>query len=342
MAAEGTSGSKGSSSTVFQSTPTFPAPAANAPMFGAPTYIPPNNPWQNDNSNKLDIILQKLTKMELNQNTFLTRLNDIEGKLGDTNKKVIEIENSQCHLSGSFDGIQSTTKVNKTDISRLQGEVKNLTQSNNDLQKVNKKMQGDLTDLRCRSMRDNMLFYGVPESISPRYAGAGPMRENVNGANGATVMESTMQSAEGSETDGNGVFVRPMESTSAYANVAKTEENCSELVYEFLGKILKIDNPKSQIQIDRAHRIGGRAPGKIRPIVAKFVLTEHKQVVKAALRNIDLSAAFNGAYKVTDQLPPEVIQRRRELIPTLIIERKKGNTAYLVRDKLYVNNKLVE
>ena len=31
------------------------------------------------------------------------------------------------------------------------------------------------------------------------------------------------------------------------------------------------------------HRIGGRSEGKTRPIVAKFLLSEHKNLIKSAL-----------------------------------------------------------
>ena len=66
-------------------------------------------------------------------------------------------------------------------------------------------------------------------------------------------------------------------------------------------------------------------------------------MIKTALSKANLSAPpYNGAFKVNDQFPPEVITRRKELIPRLISERKKGNKATLVRDKLYVNNKQVE
>lgn len=138
------------------------------------------------------------------------------------------------------------------------------------------------------------------------------------------------------------MFDRQQNSTASFAEVTGGE-NCSELVYEFCEKLLKIDNPKSKIQIDRAHRIGIKKPNKIRPIVVKFILTEHKDVVKSALSKTDLKASpYNGEYQVTDQLPQEVLERRKELIPTLISERKKGNKAVLVRDKLYINNKLAE
>ena len=111
---------------------------------------------------------------------------------------------------------------------------------------------------------------------------------------------------------------------------------------EFVRTLQALKRATTGIKIDRAHRIGVRSAGKTRPIVAKFLMTEHKVAIKTALRNVDLKTAYNGAFKVNDQFPPEVIQRRRELIPRLISERKKGNKATLVRDKLYVNNKFTE
>ena len=130
---------------------------------------------------------------------------------------------------------------------------------------------------------------------------------------------------------------------TSFADVTKQGENCADLVYEFCEKLLNIENPRSKIHIERAHRVGVSKPDKIRLIVAKFVLSEHKDVVKSAAGKVDLKAPpYNGAHRVTDQLPPEVLERRKELIPRLISERGEGNKASLVRDKLYVNGKLVE
>ena len=112
---------------------------------------------------------------------------------------------------------------------------------------------------------------------------------------------------------------------TSFAKVVETGEDCAEKVFEFCENVLKIENPKARIQIERAHRIGNRAAGKIRPIVAKFVLSGHKAIVKSALSGVDLNAPpYNGTFKVNDQFPPEVISRRRELIPKLIEERKRA------------------
>lgn len=102
-------------------------------LFGAPTYFPATNPRQTDQSNKLDFIMEKLTKIERNQSSFLVRLGDIENKIVETNQKVVEIENSQSLLSHKFDDINSTTNANKSDIQKIQVEVKSLTDKNKSL-----------------------------------------------------------------------------------------------------------------------------------------------------------------------------------------------------------------
>ena len=93
-------------SSPFVGISSFPAPPGppGTAVFGASTYIP-NNPWQTDQANKLDFILQKLTKIEQNQDSFLTRLGVIENKLTQTDIKVVETENSQSHLSSKYDTI---------------------------------------------------------------------------------------------------------------------------------------------------------------------------------------------------------------------------------------------
>ena len=139
------------------------------------------------------------------------------------------------------------------------------------------------------------------------------------------------------------MFKPPDKSSTLFSDVTKQGENCADLVYQFCEALLKIENPRFKIQIERAHRIGVRKPDKIRPIVAKKFLSEHKDIAESAAGNVDLrSPPYNGVYRVTDQLPPEVQARPQELIPRLIDERERGNKASLVREKLYVNGTFVE
>ena len=45
-------------------------------------------------------------------------------------------------------------------------------------------------------------------------------------------------------------------------------------------------------------------------------------------------------YGIQEQLPPDMNQRRKQLLPIMHRLRNEGNRAKLVRDKLFVNGKL--
>ena len=243
-------------------------------------------------------------------------------------------------MSDKFDDINSTTNTHTNDIQKIQGDVKKLTGENEWLKLAIQKLKDDVTDLKCRSMSDNLLFFGIPEAVSKPFGGFGAMGGGPGVMGGSTSDAAPMNGLE--SVDNTGAKSAAAAPTS-FAKVVETGEDCAEKVFEFCENVLKIENPKASNQIEQAHRIGNQAAGKICPIVAKFVLSGHKTIVKSALSGVDLNTPpYNGTFKVNDQFPPEVISRRRELIPKLIEERKKGNKATLVRDKLFVNNKLVE
>lgn len=113
-------------------------------------------------------------------------------------------------------------------------------------------------------------------------------------------------------------------------------EDCASKVLEFCETVLKIDNARNRIQIDRAHRMGNKVPGKIRAIVVKFKETKSKMIVKEALRTINLKESPFGVF---DQYPKAIQERRKALIPVMLQARRAGKSAFLVRDKLYVNNR---
>ena len=105
----------------------------------------------------------------------------------------------------------------------------------------------------------------------------------------------------------------------------------------FLTQVLNINDSEECIRIDRAHRVGAYRGNKVRPIVVKFQDTASKMRVKDALKLVRLR---DTPYNVTDQYPQEVQQRCKDLIPHMVQARREGKKAVLVRDKLYINNKL--
>lgn len=72
-------------------------------------------------------------------------------------------------------------------------------------------------------------------------------------------------------------------------------------------------------------------------IVVKFRYNHSVQTLKSFLTHVSFK---NSQYNFSNQFPPQVMQRRRALVPIMLDARKKGKTAVLVRDKLYINRQL--
>jgi hypothetical protein len=98
-------------------------------------------------------------------------------------------------------------------------------------------------------MRDNMLFFGIPEGPVSSY--------NVNNEE-----NNTSASGSSNETIMNSVQMSSLDSRQHDDYVAKINLFCKQ--------VLNIKNPENTIHLDRAHRIGAPMSNKTRPIVVKF------------------------------------------------------------------------
>ncbi|XP_053375120.1 uncharacterized protein LOC123554108 isoform X2 [Mercenaria mercenaria] len=341
----------------------FPMSSVPPNPFGV-IQSPSSNPTQHSNQDlslKLDNVLSKLSKLETiesQQTLILSRLTTIEAdiatnrsQISETKSQIQDVTNSQTFVCGRVDDMLKTTDSHEKNLKKLQGELKVLTEDNKKLHKQNKQLQEDVTDVRCRSMRDNLVMLGISEhpfllQDSTGGAPSVPLHQPSEPSGGSSM--DTSSSATGSPattpliTTGTGTAATagsPSVSdptTGSYA-AAAAPEDCAEKVYVFCEKILKITNARSRIHINRAHRSPtNRIPGKTRPIICNFD-TDSKQVIKQALKNVSLKSSN---FAVFDQLPKDVQARRKELVPKMVQARADGHTAYLVRDKLYINNVL--
>lgn len=142
---------------------------------------------------------------------------------------------------------------------------------------------------------------------------------------------------------------RSMRDNLIFVGIAESEdpssENCEKLVRNFLEEHVERDptiNPDNSIVINdlvfsRVHRLGGPKP---RPIVAKFLHSKQREVIKTA--GIKLNKQKKDVY-INEQFPPLMEERRRQLFP--IMRRMKSNpqnTVSLSRDRLFVNGLLYD
>ena len=72
-------------------------------------------------------------------------------------------------------------------------------------------------------------------------------------------------------------------------------------------------------------------------MVARFLY--HSDLVKAKQRAYKLK---NSPFGINDQFPQAIEDRRRALYPIMKRHRDAGDNVKLVRDRLYINNRLYE
>ena len=81
---------------------------------------------------------------------------------------------------------------------------------------------------------------------------------------------------------------------------------------------------------------GAPVPGKIRSIVAKFTYFKDRELVRKQWKNLDATR-----FSVFEQFPPEVVEKRKRLIPKMKAARGQGSKAWIAYDTLFVDGKPV-
>ncbi|XP_033761586.1 uncharacterized protein LOC117343353 [Pecten maximus] len=180
-----------------------------------------------------------------------------------------DIEESQTFINRKFE----ETRVYHTDLSKL---------------------HDDVIDLKCRSMRENLLFFGIPEEGGPD-------------------------------------FVDRSDPTTGISERVPNEDCIDKLKTLASQKLDFTEN----LLIDRAHRIGPKTTGKVRPIVAKFNQFQQKERLKKKSNKLKGSNIY-----ISDQYPKEVQEVRRELWPIWKKARDDKKRAVFVKDKLYIDGVL--
>ena len=104
----------------------------------------------------------------------------------------------------------------------------------------------------------------------------------------------------------------------------------TEMVKASINK--QLDFAAEEIQIKRAHRVEKLRDNRPRPVVVRFTSWKQKEAILAKARQITPKDT-----KFYQDLSSKSLERRAEQIPRLIQERKKGNIAYFVLDKLIIH-----
>lgn len=111
-------------------------------------------------------------------------------------------------------------------------------------------------------------------------------------------------------------------------------ENCTQKVLDFCVDTLKIENARTDIEIERANRVGRFHHQKNRPIVVRFSHFPDKSLIKSKA----FAELKNSGYRVSEQLAKAIQDKRKQLIPMMIQAKQYGKTAFLSYDKLIINS----
>ena len=114
-------------------------------------------------------------------------------------------------------------------------------------------------------------------------------------------------------------------------------EDCYALLHGFLQTEMNIPaSNMNSIGFDRIHRIGSRQNGKIRPVIAKCATAKTKEIVFHFTRNLK-----GKPFGVSEQLPPEVNERRNHLMPRFKEAREANMKPKWKGDKLIVGGSVI-
>lgn len=105
------------------------------------------------------------------------------------------------------------------------------------------------------------------------------------------------------------------------------------LVLDLLNNTLKVNTTITEI--DHIRRLGPKAEGKIRPIQIRFLA--YRKVIQILSNRKHLK---NTNINIWEDLPKEIIEERRGLIPIMKKFRQNNQHAVIKYNKLYVDGKV--
>ena len=103
------------------------------------------------------------------------------------------------------------------------------------------------------------------------------------------------------------------------------------------------DDLVREMRIERAHRMGPlgqrnhQGDRLHRKVVCRFTFFKDRECIRKAKFNLDKSQ-----YYVHEQFPPEIVEKRRRLVPKMKEAIRNGQRPWISYDTLYINVKPVK
>lgn len=129
------------------------------------------------------------------------------------------------------------------------------------------------------------------------------------------------------------VQIKSMNNNLIFYSIPETEgETCTDTIADFCHDIMKLENIDKTCLTD-AYRLGKKG-ARTRPLLAKFTNFYNRELVR---KN---SKVLKGTvYGISEQLPTEIQNRRKEQMTLYRDLRNRGVKPYFVKDKIHVGGK---
>ena len=154
------------------SQPSFTSPSAqfSGGAFGAfqpPSAPPPAPPpWATELLEEVKQIktkLQSIDEIKKTVNSINAKVCDLETKMKSLDTRVNETEKSCQFSANQAESNKNELKTAKDEIKNLRKKCADFEKESSSLKQKNAEIDTKLTDLESRSMRENLLFYGIAE-----------------------------------------------------------------------------------------------------------------------------------------------------------------------------------
>ena len=110
-------------------------------------------------------------------------------------------------------------------------------------------------------------------------------------------------------------------------------EDCKGMIINLIQNDLKID--VTNIRFHAVHKVGKPAVGKTRPIIARFVCREDRDLVFSRKKDLKKSTTYRDAY-ITQDYAKAIQQERRTLIKAMKKARALGLNSKVIDRHLFV------
>ena len=140
-----------------------PPPSQMGFGFQPPTAPPP---WATKLLEDMELIKQKfdkIDKIEKTVNLINSKVNDLETKMQGLETRLSENEKSCQFISNANEENKKDIKSNKDELKGVKKRCDEVEKNTNTLKSSNLKLESKMVDLESRSMRENLMFYGIAE-----------------------------------------------------------------------------------------------------------------------------------------------------------------------------------